>query len=84
MARFKPVLPVLKPSDGFITVQVYNRSPTYIQFTFRTAVFRQRMRSSSATRGPLLANTTLTVLRFFGVFNTIITQHDIHVHGKCP
>ncbi|CAI8049389.1 Syndetin [Geodia barretti] len=29
-------------------------------------VFRQRMRSSSSTRGPLLANTTLTVLRFFG------------------
>jgi hypothetical protein len=29
-------------------------------------VFRRRIRSASATRGPLLANTTLTVLRFFG------------------
>jgi hypothetical protein len=28
-------------------------------------VFRRRIRSASATRGPLLANTTLTVLRFF-------------------
>lgn len=28
---------------------------------------RARSRSSSATRGPLLANTTLTVLRFFGM-----------------
>jgi hypothetical protein len=32
----------------------------------QAGVFRQRMRSSSSTRGPLLANTTLTVLRFFG------------------
>ena len=35
--------------------------------SFRARVFRQRMRSSSSTRGPLLANTTLTVLRFFGL-----------------
>lgn len=34
--------------------------------SLRPRVFRQRIRSSSASRGPLLANTTLTVLRFFG------------------
>lgn len=48
----------------------------------RPRVFRQRIRSSSASRGPLLANTTLTVLRFFGICIRTCIHMYIYVKSK--